>query len=76
MKKDIMDFTFALGVVVLLFIFLLVVKTLLVWGAWNFLIVPVWGATKITLIQSLCLWVFVYTVVPFNNAKAEKKETK
>lgn len=52
------DFIFVLGIVVGAFILLLLIKTCLVWAAWDFIVAPIWGAKTMTFAQAASLTVF------------------
>ncbi len=71
---DVMEFLFALGVVVLIVIVGVLLHALLVWGAWSWAIVPLWGAAAITYKQSIALSVFVNILIPSLMVKVNGKK--
>lgn len=68
------DLIFAIGVLVLILLVAMLLHTLFVWGAWNLLIVPVWGAAAMTFKQALALTVFVNILIPSLAVKANGKK--
>ncbi len=72
--NDVMEFLFAVGVLVLLVIIDVLLHALLIWGAWSWAIVPLWGAAAITYKQAIALSIFVNILIPTLAVKANDKK--
>ncbi len=72
--KNISDILFFACIYSLLLMFVIGVKTLLVWGAWSLLVVPVWGAANLSFMQALVLVIMVTILVPTNTDNKNEKQ--